>query len=117
MRAAGPEARITATVKNTGPNPAYPVALSVSPESFAALWSDNYFWLAPGESKIVTGMVRLDMRGIDPISKTNLVEARNLSLEVSAWNAARTVLPAPAATSASDTRRRVGSSLLSAECY
>lgn len=83
---AGPEARVSAVVRNTGANPAYPVTLSVSPGTCAAIWSDSYFWLAPGESATVEGTVRLDMRGLDPISPTTVIGPKDLKITVGAWN-------------------------------
>jgi len=86
IRADGPEACVTITVENTGPNPAYPVTLSVSPDTCAVIWSNNYFWLAPGARATLTGTVRLDMRGIDPMSKVQVVEQKDLRVEARAWN-------------------------------
>jgi beta-mannosidase len=94
IAAHGPEAGITATVRNTGPNPAYPVCLSINPDACAVVWSDNYFWLAPGDSATVTGTVRLDMRGLDPMGGTSVVKAKDLRAEVEAWNAPRKAVSA-----------------------
>ena len=82
------ELRLTVNVKNTGANPAYPVQLAVEPDTYSVLWSDNYFWLAPGESVTVEGTVRLDMTGLDPITNPRIATASDLTLSVSAWNAA-----------------------------
>jgi beta-mannosidase len=87
LRAAGPEATVTATVKNTGNKPAYPVILTVSPEHCAVLWSDNYLWLDPGETAGITGTVRLDMRGLDPLSVENKFDPKDVKVAVAAWNA------------------------------
>jgi hypothetical protein len=81
------ELRLTVRAKNTGANPAYPVQLAVAPDTYSVLWSDNYFWLAPGESVTVEGTVRLDMTGLDPITNPRLATASDLTLSVSAWNA------------------------------
>ena len=96
VRAAGPEALITATVKNTGTNPAYPVTLSVEPDTAAVLWNDNYFWLPPGKSVTLNGTVRLDMRGLDPLSASPIVDPRQLRIHLAAWNAPESTLPAGA---------------------
>jgi len=87
LRAAGREATVTVVVKNTGSKPAYPVILSVAPEPCAVIWSDNYFWLDAGETVTITGTVRLDMRGLDPMSGENEFEAKNVHVAVAAWNA------------------------------
>ena len=83
----GPDLRLTVVVKNTGVNPAYPVQLSVQPDTYSALWSDDYFWLASGESVRVEGTVRLDMTGLDPVTNPRVAVASDLRLSVSAWNA------------------------------
>ena len=82
------ELRLTVNVKNTGDNPAYPVHLAIDPDAYSVFWSDNYFWLAPGESVTVEGTVRLDMTGLDPITNPRIATASDLTLSVSAWNAA-----------------------------
>jgi hypothetical protein len=82
------ELRVTVNVKNTGANPAYPVNLAIGPDAYSVLWSDNYFWLAPGESVTVEGIVRLDMTGLDPMTNPRIATASDLTLFVSAWNAA-----------------------------
>ena len=84
----GPELRLTAVVKNTGSKPAYPVQLKIDPYTYSVLWSDNYFWLAPGESVVVEGVVRVDMAGLDPVTNPPVAKATDLALSVSAWNAA-----------------------------
>jgi beta-mannosidase len=81
------ELLLTAVIKNTGANPAYPVVLAVDPDTYSVLWSDNYFWLAPGESVTLRGTVRLDMTGLDPITNPRIATPSNLTLSVSAWNA------------------------------
>jgi hypothetical protein len=87
LRAVGPEATVTAVVKNTGNKPAYPVILSVSPEHCAVIWSDNYFWLDAGETVTITATVRLDMRGLDPMSAENEFDGKDVHVSVAAWNA------------------------------
>ena len=59
----GNELHLQVNVKNTGSNPAYPVHLDLAPDTYSVLWSDDYFWLAPGESVTIEGTVRLDMTG------------------------------------------------------
>ena len=49
------EAELTIEVRNVGRLPAYPVQVSVVPDEYSTVWGDNYFWLAEGETKIVTG--------------------------------------------------------------
>jgi hypothetical protein len=82
------ELQLSVTVRNTGDNPAYPVQFEIEPNTYSVLWSDNYFWLAPGESVNVRGTVRLDMGGLDPITNPRLATPSDLRLSVSAWNAA-----------------------------
>lgn len=86
-RVAGPNLQVVLSLKNTGRNPAYPVRLSVQPDTYSVLWSDDYFWLAPGESVMIKGTVRLDMRALDPISNPPVASPSNLHFSVSAWNA------------------------------
>ena len=82
------ELRLTVNIKNTGVNPAYPVHLAIDPDAYSVLWSDDYFWLAPGESVTIEGTVRLDMTGLDPMTNPRIATASDLTLFVSAWNAA-----------------------------
>jgi Exo-beta-D-glucosaminidase Ig-fold domain len=82
------ELRLTVNVKNTGLNPAYPVHLAIEPDTYSVVWSDNYFWLAARETVTVEGTVRLDMTGLDPITNPRTAKASDLTLFVSAWNAA-----------------------------
>lgn len=84
---AGPEARLQVMVKNRGANPAYPVRLSVMPDVYSTIWSDNYFWLDPGESVRLEATVRLDMVGLDPVSNPRVADVSDLAVRVSAWNA------------------------------
>jgi beta-mannosidase len=81
-------AEIAVSLENSGDLPAYPVRLQLKPDSYSALWSDNFFWLAPGEKVSIAGTVRLDMHGLDPFAKTPSAGDANLALQVSAWNAA-----------------------------
>jgi beta-mannosidase len=83
----GPEARLRLTIKNTGPNPAYPVRLTIEPDSYSVLWTDNYFWLDPGESVSLQATIRLDMTGLDPLLNPKVAEISDLAFKVSAWNA------------------------------
>jgi beta-mannosidase len=87
LRVAGPEATVTATVKNIFDKPAYPVILSVSPDQCAVIWSDNYLWLDPGETAIIIGTIRLDMRGLDPLSAKTEFDPKDIHVTVAAWNA------------------------------
>jgi len=84
---AGPDLQIAVLVKNEGTKPAYPVRLTVKPDAFSVLWSDDYFWLAPGESAIIGGTVRVDMTGLDPMSTSPIIAPHDLVLSVSSWNA------------------------------
>jgi beta-mannosidase len=81
------EAEITVSVENTGRLAAYPVALQLIPDVYSVLWTDNYFWLAPGEKVSVRGTARLDMKGLDPISNPPIPRNADLSIRLSAWNA------------------------------
>ena len=83
----GAEAEIHISIKNSGSLSAYPVRLTVAPDLYPVLWSDNYFMLAPGESRQISGTVRLDLKGIDPIKNPPIAKTENLTVEVSAWNA------------------------------
>ncbi len=81
------EAELSITVENLGEIPAYPVRLHLLPDIYSVLWSDNYFWLAPGEKVSLQGTARLDMSGLDPITKPPIANPKDLSIRVSAWNA------------------------------
>jgi beta-mannosidase len=83
----GSEMQVTVKVKNNGLKPAYPVKLSVGSDEYSSLWSDNYFWLAPGESKTIVGTIRLDMTGLDLVTHPVVAKATDVHLFVSAWNA------------------------------
>ncbi len=81
------EAEIAVTLENSGSLPAYPVRIHLNPETYPALWSDNFFWLAPGERVSIGGTVRLDTTGLDPFVRTKRDAQPNLALQISAWNA------------------------------
>ena len=81
------EAEVTVSVQNTGKKHAFPVRLAVLPDTYSVLWSDNYFWLPPGETATATGTVRLGMAGIDLLTNPPVAKAADLTVEVSAWNA------------------------------
>lgn len=89
----GPEARLELALKNIGPNPAYPVRLSITPDVYSTIWSDNYFWLDAGESVRLEAIVRLDMAGLDPVLNPKVADASDLAIGVSAWNAKEQTLP------------------------
>ncbi|MEI6914553.1 MAG: glycoside hydrolase family 2 protein, partial [Armatimonadota bacterium] len=82
----GKQAVVKVRIQNTGNKPAYPVRLTLTPDANSVLWSDNYFWLKPGETRIIEGIVRLDMAGIDLLTKTSKVPISDLKLTVSSWN-------------------------------
>lgn len=81
------EAELSVTVENTGKVPAYPVRIELHPDVYSVLWTDNYFWLAPGETAALRGTVRLDMSGLDPITKPLIASRSDLLIRVSSWNA------------------------------
>jgi beta-mannosidase len=81
------EAELSLTVTNSGQVPAYPVRVEVLPDSYSVLWSDNFFWLAHGETATLRGTVRLDMGGLDPVMKPPVASPSDIRLRVSAWNA------------------------------
>jgi beta-mannosidase len=80
------EAKLSVTISNHSQVPAYPVRVELIPDTYSVLWSDNFFWLAPGEVVTLQGTVRRDMRGLDPVSKPSIAKATDLRLRVSAWN-------------------------------
>lgn len=88
----GADALVTIEVRNTGKLPAFPVRIAVEPDACSSLWSDNFFWLAPGEKRRITGVVRVDMTGLDPV--TNPAIPSEIAVNVSAWNAPRRSLRA-----------------------
>jgi len=83
----GPEARLRLIIKNTGSNPTYPVRLTIEPDWYSVLWTDNYFWLDPGESVSLQATIRLNMKGLDPLLSPKVAAISDLALRVSAWNA------------------------------
>ena len=87
LKAAGPELEATVVVKNTGTKPAYPVRLAALPDAYSAVWSDNYFWLDPGDRVEVRARIRTDMTGIDLVSDPKVTTSSDMILEISAWNA------------------------------
>ena len=50
-------------------------------------FSDDVFWLAEGERKVVSGRVRLDMTGLDPVTPQGPAQLADLVVGASAWNA------------------------------
>lgn len=81
------EAELSVTLNNTGKLPAYPVRVQLEPDIYSVLWNDNYFWLAPSETASLQGTVRLDMAGLDPITRPRVASRTDLLLKISAWNA------------------------------
>lgn len=86
------EAEVSVTVENLGKIPAYPLRLHLLPDVYSVLWTDNYFWLAPGEKVTIRGTVRLDMKGLDPITKPPVANLSDLRIRVWAWNSPVTEL-------------------------
>lgn len=86
------ELTMSVTVANRGEIPAYPVRVMLLPDVYSVFWTDNYFWLAPGETATVHGTVRMDMSGIDLITKPPIANSGDLRIRVSAWNAPSTEL-------------------------
>ncbi|MFI5385151.1 MAG: glycosyl hydrolase 2 galactose-binding domain-containing protein [Fimbriimonadales bacterium] len=89
----GKEANVTLVVKNTGSTPAFPVRVGVLPDAYSNVWDDNFLWLAPGESRELRGTIRLDMKGMDPITSPPIALIKDLSIECGAWNAKTVRLP------------------------
>jgi hypothetical protein len=87
VQASPEEGRLRVEVRNAGTAPAYPVRLEVVPDVHSAVWDDGWFWLAPGESVQLEGIVRLDMKGLDPVSMPPARPLGSIEVEVSAWNA------------------------------
>ena len=87
------ETEVTVEVVNSGLNPAYPVALDIKPATYSVIWSDNYFWLRPGERITLRGLVRCDMTGLDLMTHPKKAELADLALQISAWNANTVALP------------------------
>ncbi len=61
--------------------------LSALPDAYSVIWSDNYFWLDPGDCVEVRARIRTDMTGIDLVSNPKIATPSDIALEVSAWNA------------------------------
>ncbi|WP_234736737.1 glycoside hydrolase family 2 protein [Tellurirhabdus bombi] len=72
--------RIRVSVSNTGKTPAFMTKVDVLGTKRAIVASDNYTWLAPGE----TQEIELDVLWREPATR------KNASLTVSAWNASAT---------------------------
>jgi hypothetical protein len=87
VKTAGPELEATVVLKNIGTKPAYPVRLAALPDAYSTVWSDNYFWLDPGDRVEVRGRIRTDMTGIDLVSNPKVATSSDIILEISAWNA------------------------------
>jgi beta-mannosidase len=81
------EVELNIVLGNHGKVPAYPVRVELQPDAYSVLWSDNYFWLAPGDSVTLRGTAKLDMTGLDPITKPPIASPADLLLRISAWNA------------------------------
>ena len=73
-------------VRNTGDKPAFNTAVDIAGASRVFYATDNYFWLAPGEERV------LDME----ILWRNPLQRQQAMLAVGAWNAERRTQPLPA---------------------
>jgi hypothetical protein len=62
-----------------------PVQYALMKAGRATLWTDNFFWLAPGEKFTVNGVARLDMTGLDPFSVSRPADSK-FAVRVSSWN-------------------------------
>lgn len=82
----GSDAIVTLEISNPGSAPAFPVRIGVLPDAYSSLWSDNFFWLPPGESRTLTGVIRLDMHGLDPLTRPPVAALTDIRIDVSAWN-------------------------------
>ena len=80
------EAEISLSAQNTGRLPAYPVRAGLQPDHHSVLWSDNFLWLAPGETATPRGSVRPDMSELDPIANPPVASKPDLAIRVSVWN-------------------------------
>ncbi|MEI6913629.1 MAG: sugar-binding domain-containing protein [Armatimonadota bacterium] len=87
VKARGTEAIVALKITNTGSKPAYPVRLTLNRDGYSYVWSDNYFWLTPGETVTISGTVKLNMTGIDVVQKIPVANVGDLSVVVSSWNA------------------------------
>ncbi len=75
-----PEAGVTdleVRVKNTGQVPAFPVRFEVDGAKRLFLMDDNFFWLEPGEERILKGKIKW----------REAVESKEVFIRVAAWNA------------------------------
>ncbi|MGH7955968.1 MAG: glycoside hydrolase family 2 protein [Opitutaceae bacterium] len=79
-------ARYDFTVTNTGRKPAFMVRLNVGHDALRAVFTDNYFWLNPGESRAITMTVR-NGAGIGPFDYDAKDSVDAVSVAVDAWNA------------------------------
>ncbi len=86
------EAEFSVEIVNRGDRPAFPVRLSLSPYQYAVRFSDNFFWLAAGEKAVIMGVVKLNMKGLDPVTNPSPVSLSDLTLGVSAWNSPQVVV-------------------------
>lgn len=75
--AAQDRTEIQVRIRNTGKHPAFAVKVDITGSKRSFFASDNYFWLAPGESKVVTAEVLWRYAG-----------AATVAVAASAWNAA-----------------------------
>ncbi|MCU0229677.1 MAG: hypothetical protein MUF01_18760, partial [Bryobacterales bacterium] len=76
---------IYATITNDGRQPAYPVKIDLVGGKRSFFATDNYFWLAPGESK----ELKLEVKWRDT------PDSAKWRLTASAWNAAEAGAPIP----------------------
>jgi len=88
----GPDGLVTVSITNEGKRPAYPVVIRSTPDVYSAIWADNYFWLAPGETRVITGKIRLDMTGLDPMTNRKKARLSDVEIGVSAWNVAEILM-------------------------
>jgi beta-mannosidase len=91
----GSDGMVTVLVTNSGKLPAYPVVLRTTPDTYSTIWDDDYFWLAPGESREIRGRVRLDMAGLDQVTYPKKARLSDIRILVGAWNAADVVARPP----------------------
>ena len=89
----GPEILATVSVTNRGQHAAFPVTLAILPDAYSAFWSDNSFWLDPGETVELPVRIRADMSKIDLTGNLKKATPEDLKVEVSAWNAPQQILP------------------------
>ncbi len=82
------EAIVELEIENTGPVPALPVTIDVDGIRRLFRASDNYFWLAPGERRRVTVVVR----------PREELAGKKVTLSVAAWNTTKSELSLPQPT-------------------